>query len=229
MALLTSPRDTPSANATGSSGSPGGPVRSGFRPAARARGRIALGALLALISIGAILLVFSTVDQREPMVQAVVDIPAGTQLSAEMFRPVEISADSSLNIVSFDQLAPLLGQYARVRIISGGLLSAQAVQPSPLVVPGQAVVSITVDQGLLPVGVRERSQVQLVFTSDNPDTPPPAPVTGRVVQLPVALDTTGGSAISIEVSQADAITIAQQDDVRVVLLDPGADAAGAES
>jgi SAF domain len=198
--------------------------RGGFRPSARSRVRIAVGVLLSLAAIGVILMVFATADRRVPVMQALGDVPAGSQISVEMFRTVEVSAEPSLQVVRVDDLDQYVGSYAKVRIAAGTLLSPFHVQSDPLVGPNAAVVAINVDQGLLPVGLRERSQVRLVFTKDGSDVVPP-PVTGRVVGVPSLDDTTGTHSVSVELAAVDAETVAGAEVVRVVLLEPGVDAA----
>jgi len=128
--------------------------RGGFRPSARSRVRIAVGVLLSLAAIGVILLVFATADRRVPVMQALGDVPAGAQISADMFRPVEVSAEPSLQVVRLEDLEQYVGSYAKVRIAAGTLLSPFHVQSDPLVGPNAAVVAINVDQGLLPKGMR---------------------------------------------------------------------------
>ena len=197
----------------------------GFRPSSRSRVRIATGVLLSTISIGVILVVFSTADQRVPVLQVVRDIPAGTQLTADMLRPIELSADPSLAVVPAVDANVVVGQYAKVRITAGGLLSPGQLQPSPLVGPGSAIVAVSVRSTELPSGLRERSRVQLVFPVQS-NAVAPTPVTGRVVGLPADADSvTGDKSLSIEVSAADAVVVASQGDIRIVLLDPGIDPA----
>lgn len=199
----------------------------GFRPSSRSRTRIAIGVLLATVSVAAMLLVFSTLDKREPVLQLVRDVPAGDQLVGSDFRVLEVSADPSLETVRSSELASIVGQYAKVRMISGSLLARPMLQAGPLVAPGMAVVALTVPSGELPVGLRERSQVQVVFPADTGDLVVVAPVTGRVVGLPSVPDSVSGQlSLSIELSAADAATVAgAADKARIVLLDPGTDAA----
>ncbi len=120
----------------------------------------------------------------------------------------------------------MVGQYAKVRIVTGGLLAAGLLQTEPLVAPGSAVVAVTIPSGELPAGLRERSQVQIVIPTSSDDTPP-LPVVGRVVGLPESPDAvTGQLSISFEVAAADAVVVAGATRVRVVLLDPGVDLSG---
>ncbi|MEP7202276.1 MAG: SAF domain-containing protein [Ilumatobacteraceae bacterium] len=200
--------------------------RSSFRPSSRSRVRIAAGTLLSLIAIGAVLLVFSTADRRVAVLQVVRDLPAGTQIAASDLRSIELSTDPSLAVVESVDLAAIIGQYTKVRIVTGGLLASGLLQARPLVAPGSAVVAVTIPSGELPAGLRERSQVQIVIPTAG-DGVPLSPVLGRVVGLPAAPDSvTGEMSISFETTAADAVTVASATRVRVVLLDPGTDPTG---
>jgi hypothetical protein len=188
--------------------------------------RIAIGTLLSLVAVGSVLLVFSTVDRRVAVLQVVRDLPAGAQLTSSDVRSIELSSDPSLAVVRVADVAAVVGQYTKVRIVSGGLLSTGLLQPAPLVAPGSAVVAVTVPSGEMPEGLRERSQVQVVLLPNGTTAAPP-PVVGRVVGLPIVPDTvTGQQSISLEVASIDAVALASATRVRVVLLDPGTDLAG---
>lgn len=200
--------------------------RSGFRPSSRSRMRIAIGTLLSLTAVGVVLLVFSTADRRVAVLQVVRDLPAGSRIAAEDVRSIELSSDPSLAVIKTIDRAGVVGQYTRVRIVSGGLLASGLLQSQPLVAPGSAVVAVTIPSGELPAGLRERSQVQIVIPVVG-DAVQIAPVLGRVVGLPTAPDSvTGQMSVSFEVAVTDAVTVASASRVRVVLLDPGSDQAG---
>jgi len=179
-----------------------------------------------MIAVGVVLLVFASADKRVAVLQVVRDLPAGTQLTADDVRSIDVSADPSLAVVYAVDLPTVVGQYAKVRIAGGGLLSSGLLQARPLVAPGAAVVAVTLPAGEVPAGLRERSQVEVVMPTTG-DTLPLPPVTGRVVGLPAAPDSvTGQMSLSLEVSSADAVTVANAAAVRVVLIDPGMDSAG---
>jgi hypothetical protein len=197
--------------------------RRGFQPAARRRNRIALGVALAAIAIGGNLLLYSSLDDAQPVVQVVRDVPAGEQLTADMLRTVDADVDSTVNVVPGEQLDSLVGSYAKVRLVSGSLVTSEALQSTPLVSDGSAVVAIQVAEGTLPIGIRERVAVVLVV-ADGDATP--ITVGGRVVGLPVSMNSAlGVESLSVEVDVADAATVAAADDVRVVLVEPTADPA----
>ncbi len=200
--------------------------RRGFAPSARRRNRIAAGVALAALAVGGNLLVYSALDASQPVVQAVVDVPAGTQITADMLRTVDVDVDSSVNVIPGDGLSAVVGQYAKVRVVSGSLLSAQSLQLSPLVEPGHAVVAIQVKEGSLPVGLRERVPIQLVIPAEAATVGTeavPTVIDGTVVALPVTPpNAIGTQSLSVEVAGVDAPSLAAADDVRVVLTEPTA-------
>jgi hypothetical protein len=88
------------------------------------------------------------------------------------------------------------------------------------------VVAVSIPEGELPAGLRERSHVQVVIPPRG-DNPAIISVVGRVVGLPAAADSaTGQMSVSVEVAVADAVVVASAETVRLVLLDPGVDPAG---
>lgn len=200
--------------------------RRGFRPTARRRNRIAAGVALGAIAIGGNILVYSSLDDATPVVQVVRDIPAGTQITADMLRTVDADLDSTVQTIPGGQLDLIPGRYAKVRVVSGSLLSNLVLQSEPLVTVGRSVVAVQVSDGSLPIGLRERSRVQLVIPSPTSSTEPPRVVTGRTVGLPVSSNSAlATTTLSVEVDTAEAPALAAADDVRIVLLAPSSDVA----
>ena len=199
----------------------------GFQPAARRRNRIAAGVALAAIAIGGNIYVYSALDTSEPVVQAVRDVPAGEQITADMLRTVDVDVDSTVNVIAGDRLDSLVGSYAKVRLVAGSLVTVEALQPTPLVTAGTSVVAIQVADGSLPIGLRERVPVLLVVPGDGSDAGTGVvSISGRVVGLPTETSSALGLlSLSVEVAAADAATIAAADDVRVVLVEPSEDPA----
>jgi len=199
----------------------------GFRPNARRRNRIAAGVALGAIAIGGNVLVYSSLDDTTTAVQAIDNIPAGTRVTADMFRTVDVDVDSSVPTVSADELPTLIGQYARVRIVSGQLVVGLAFQPAPVVDAGKAVVAIEVDADLMPSNVRDRSTLQLVVIGAD-DIPVTVPA--RSMEVPVeSVSGTGTVSLSVEVDLAQAPVVASAEIVRVVLLPPSADVAAGDA
>jgi hypothetical protein len=206
-----------------------GASRTGFRPSSRSRLRIVVGSLLSIVAVGVVLLVFSTADRRVAVLQVVRDLPAGAELGPGDVRSIELSIDPTLAVVRASDIATVVGQYTKVRIVTGGLLATGLLQNGALVAPGSAVVAVTIPSGELPAGLRERSQVQIVIPATGDEMQQP-PVVGRVVGLPDAPDSvTGQLSVSFEVSAVDAVVVASATRVRIVLLDPGVDSSGLSS
>lgn len=202
----------------------------GFRPSTRRRNRIVIGVVLAALAIAGNLWVYSGIDDSEPVLQVSRDVPAGEQITADSVRTVRVDVDGSVDVVPADQLTAIVGTYAKVRLVSGSLVTPAALQPQPLVASGSSVVAILVPDGSLPIGLRERAPVDLVLpslSSAGDDAPSkPTVVPGRVVGLPSTPDSAVGVlSLSVEVAAGDAALVAASDGVRVVLREPSADEA----
>jgi hypothetical protein len=184
---------------------------------------MALGAA----AIGGNLLIYAQLNDSAAVVQAVRDIPAGSEITPDMFRVVDVDVDPTVPTISGDQLSLLTGQYARTRIASGSLVVDVAIQPKPLVEAGKAILAIEIDKDLVPTGVRARSNLQIVtLTSNNVATEPDAPEAIPARAMSAAVDSASGGgtvSLSIEVDAAQTATIATADIVRVVLLPPEPD------
>jgi hypothetical protein len=196
--------------------------RHGFQPAARRRNRIAAGVALGALAIGGNVLVYSSLNRSQPVVQVTTDVPAGAQITSDMLGTVEVDAPGSVNVVPAENMAQLVGQYAKVRMVAGSLATSQSFQPRSLVAPGHAVVAIEVNDGALPVGLRERVPVVLVVAQGSAGGTEPLVFEGEVVALPSKPDNAVGTrSLSVELTAADAAVVAASDDVRVVLAEQG--------
>jgi hypothetical protein len=202
-----------------------------FRPTGRRRNRIAAGVALAALAIGGNIYVYSTLDDATPVVQVIRDVPAGTQLSADMLRTVAADVDATVNVITGDRLDSLVGSYAKVRLVSGALVTSEALQTGPLVSPGNSIVAVQLPDGSLPAGTRERAPIQLVIppaSTSDPSSTAPTVIEGRVVGLPVeTASALGELSLSVEIASDDAPTLAAADVVRIVLNEPAVDPAAA--
>ncbi len=220
------------ARPVGGSNRTAAPSERGFTPLTRHRRRIAVGVALAAVAIGGNVYVYSSLDASEPVVQTVRDVPAGEQITSDMLRTVDVDADPTVNVIAGDRLDSLVGSYAKVRLVAGSLVTAEALQATPLVSPGSSVIAIQVTDGSLPLGLRERVPVLLVVprTGGAGADGVVATVSGRVVGLPADTSSALGlQSLSVEVAATEAATIAAADDVRVVLVEPSTDPATAPS
>jgi len=208
---------------------PTGEPRSHYRPPSRRRRRIAAGVALAAAAIAGNVFVYAGLDEHAAVVQVVRDVPAGEQLRPDMLRAVEVELDDSVAAVPADDLGAVAGQYAKVRLVAGSLVTQAALQADPLVAAGSSVVAVELPEGALPVGLRERSPVELVIPAPPGAATPPVVVRARTVGLPRTPGTAspgiGTTSLSVEVAAADAATVAAADDVRIVLVEPRPDRA----
>lgn len=194
----------------------------GFRPGSRRRARIAGGAALAAVAIGGNVLLYASLDDRTAVLQVVTDIRAGELVAADDLRIVEVDVDPEVPVVPAEELGRVVNQHARVHIASGTLLAPVLVQPLPLVSPESAVVAVELRPTLVPSGVRERSLLELIVVSGDEEHR----ATGRAVTRPSEVEGVSGLvSMSVEVASGDAALVAAGDEVRVVLLEPGIDAA----
>ena len=221
MSATVSPRPDVTATRSGRQ-----PEAKGFRPGSRRRARIAGGAALAAAAIAGNVLVYASLDDRTEVIQVVTDIRAGELVTADHLRIVEVDVDPTVPVVLADDLALVVDQHARVHIASGTLLAPVLVQPTPLVGPGSAIVAIELRPTLVPDGLRERSLVELLVRSDDPDVAADHRTTARVVTRPAEVEGVSGVvSMSVEVASADAAAVAAGDDLRIILLEPGIDPA----
>jgi hypothetical protein len=203
---------------------PAAPSPPRFRPNARRRNRIAAGIALVAAAIGLNVVLYTSLDGRAPVVQVTRDVPAGELITADMLRTVEADLDGSVDVVAGGDLDQVIGRYAKVRLVSGALVTARSLQSDPLLDEGTSVLAISVPDGALPVGLRERSPVQLVLPGDDAEVV--RTIEGRVVGLPSTPESAiGTQSLSVEVAALEAPTIAAADDVRVVLIEPRPDPA----
>jgi hypothetical protein len=197
-------------------------ITAGFQPLGRRRIRMLVGVVMTLGAIGGNLVIYSSMDSRTEVLQVVRDVPAGTQLAIADLRVVEVWLDPRVNAVSSERLSAVIGAHAKVRLASGSLLVEETLQADSLVAAGAAVVAIQISDGSVPLGLRERSEILVVIP------PPPfsefieTEVISAVVVAPptVVASSTGRVAISLEVSVASAVLVAQAENVRILLLDP---------
>ncbi|MFZ8997571.1 MAG: SAF domain-containing protein [Ilumatobacteraceae bacterium] len=212
------------------SGDPSGSVPTRFRPAPRQRVRIAAGAGLVAAGVLGNVVAYSSLDRRVEVVQLVNDVRAGSLVTVADVRIVAVDVDPTVPVTPAADLAAVIDRHAKVHLVAGTLVSPVLLQAEPLLTPGTSVVAVELRPTRVPTGLRERSSIELIVSSgrsgDEPEQiravggggggpPPPTEVDG----------VTGSVSMSVEVDPTVAALVAAADDVRVVLLDPGDDAA----
>jgi hypothetical protein len=193
----------------------------GFRPASRRRSRIVTGSVLAAIAIGGNVALYTSLDDTTEVLQLVDDVRAGEVVTSDDLRIVEVDVDPTVPVVKAADIGRVVNQYARVFLPSGSLIFDGLVQSEPLVSVGAAVVAVELRPTRVPAGLTTRSQVLLVLV-DGDDV---FTTTARVVQNLTGGDNGGSAALSVEVPVEDAPAVAAAGDVRIVLIEPGIDAA----
>jgi hypothetical protein len=195
----------------------------GFRPTSRRRSRIASGVALGAVAVAGNVLVYSSVDDREPVLQAVRDVPAGAVVTASDLGVVSVDVADSVRTIPSAEITTTVGRYAKVRLAAGSLIVHEALQDRPLVSPGAGVTAVQIPEGTLPIGLRERSHIRLVIAAS--DASAPEVIDASVVGLPAVADTlTGTVSLSVEVASGDATRVATAERIGIVLVESGADA-----
>ena len=231
---MTDLRTAPSEPGTGAS-SIDLPASTGLRVRPKRPARAVLAVFLVVASVVAALTIYVRIGDRQNVLAVTRTVLAGEQLVASDFRVVSISTDDALNLVPASDRELLVGQYARVRLADGSLLTSGAIQPEPLVDGEKVLMSITVPAGRVPTGLREGSRLTLIV-SPNPATSvslEPVLVEATVAAVPrnlvEAID--GGStstdlALSVEVPPDRVALIGSADDIAIGVLDPSAEFPG---
>jgi hypothetical protein len=171
--------------------------------------RALVGALIVVVSVVAALAVYARIGDRTEVLAVSRDVHAGEQITDADIEVVSISSDDAIPTVPATQRSTIVGQYARVRLLAGSLLSSESVQSSPLVDPERVLMSVVVPVGLVPVGLREQSRVVLVVTPPvaGGDRPPPVLVEATVAAVPRNLGEIVGSADAAQATVALAVEV----------------------
>lgn len=194
----------------------------------------AVGLLLVILGALSAVALVRAGDERQAVLVAADDLPAGTQITDADLRVVEISTDD-LELVPASDRSVLVGSYARVRILAGQPFARGLLQPTPIVTAGRVVVAIPVSPVQLPAQLREQSIVELVVlgvttSNDGSVAAPPTVARGVVTQYPdFGADPSSNTvaALSVEVDPADATAIvAAGRNIGIVLIDPTEDGGG---
>lgn len=197
--------------------------------------RAVLALLLVVASVVAALTVYTRIGDRSDVLVATRTVLAGEQTSDTDFRVVSISTEDDLATVSADDRPLLVGQYAKVRIEAGAVLTSSELQPDPLVSIERVLMSVLVPAGEVPVGLREQSRVVLVVAGGT--TTSPTLVEATVAAIPsnlstVLADTTGVRSqsipLSVEVAPEFVSLVGSANEVSLGVLDPAAPVPGAQ-
>jgi hypothetical protein len=171
-----------------------------------------------------------TAAQRDQVLIAARDLPAGAEITVDDVRVAEVASDD-LALVDDTQISLIVGNFTKVRVLAGQPFSLDVVQPDPLIGAGKVVVAVPVTPVQLPARLREQSPIELIVITPvsggaaGTDT---FRTTGVVVEYPAfgpdaGANTQGALSVEIDPSAAGPITAAGRN-IAVVLIDPnGAD------
>jgi len=194
----------------------------------------AVGLLLVILgALGAVALVRAG-DERQAVLVAADDLPAGSPITDADVRVAEVSTDD-LELVLASERTALVGSYARVRILAGQPFASGLVQTTPIVTAGRVVVAIPVSPVQLPAQLREQSIIDIVVlgatpTDDGSVAATPVVARGVVTEYPdfgadASSNTVAALSVEVDPSDANAIVAAGRN-IGIVLRDPTEEDAG---
>jgi Flp pilus assembly protein CpaB len=199
------------------------------RPPGRRRPGLALLAVLLIVLGGAVAgLLALRVDQRQDVLVARSDIPAGQQITADDLAVAKMAAEG-ISSIPAGQTAEVVGRYAATTISAGRLIDPGLLTTSSLLTPGRAAVGIALKSGRYPAaGLQSGDVVQLVRAADGIGKTLTSAAVVSSVREPGedSLTTSGGDVltISVIVNQGLAAQVAAAsaaDQISVVLLRRG--------
>ncbi|HTW18485.1 MAG TPA: SAF domain-containing protein [Nocardioides sp.] len=129
--------------------------------------RPALAALALLLIVGGALaagLLAVRMDSREPVLGAARDIPAGTLITAEDLREVQVASED-VSTISLDLLDQVVGTYAKVPIPAKSLVTEPMLTTTSPVSDDRAEVAIPLNPALTPAGLASGDLVQVIRIS----------------------------------------------------------------
>lgn len=150
------------------------PGASAPTPPRRRRPAVALLGILLIVGGAALAgLLALRMDSRDAVVVMNQDVPAGTVITREMLGQTNAAIDSNL-VIPVDQVATVLGTYARVPLNEGQLLdTTMLVNGTPLENGRVAEVGVPVVEGRVPDGLDSGDLVRVmrIGEGDNPGQP----------------------------------------------------------
>lgn len=137
------------------------------RPPGRRRPGLALLAVLLIVLGGAVAgLLALRIDQRQDVLVARSDIPAGQQIGPGDLAVAKMAAEG-ITAIPARQAADVVGKYAASTIPAGRLVDPGVLAASGLLMPGKAAVGIALKNGRFPAGgLQSGDVVQLVRSAD---------------------------------------------------------------
>ncbi|GIL29074.1 SAF domain-containing protein [Actinocatenispora comari] len=184
-----------------------------------------------LIVAGGLVVAFvaGTGDPRSEVVAAARDVDAGQTITAADVQSVKVSADSSVQLISWAQRGAVVGHTAAVPMTTGQLITTNSIGTSRWPGAGYAVVAVVVKPGQAPPRLPVGQTVQVLFTTapnleagarDSTDAGP-AGVVAQVASVSAAAGSGEGSrVVSLRAPVETAQRIAAAPAVTLVAIQP---------
>jgi hypothetical protein len=154
-------------------------------------------------------------------------VPVGAQVTAEDLRVVRLNSSPGLAPVPLREADRVIGQYARVPLTAGTLLSMDQLTEQRVPGPGQQLVAVGLSRDQLPGGsVRAGDPVLLVATAAGGEAAGPRTFDALVHDLQDAEGRGSDVVLSLLVAEqvgAEVAALAAEGDLTVVLVPGGAD------
>jgi hypothetical protein len=151
----------------------------------------------------------------------------GAEITAADLITIRVNDAIGLKPIAAGQLSTVVGKRAAVPLVPGTLLTAEQLTDNPVPGPGNQLLGLALGEDRMPKGrLTVGSPVLLVVTPKKgvaadpnapPDLVPPRTIVGTVVDIQPSAKQ-GDSIINVEVSNADAPTVAaMHSDDRIVV------------
>lgn len=164
------------------------------RPSPPRRRRPALAAIAVLLIVGGATLaglLALRLDSREPVLVVTTDVPAGTELTADMLGSTRVASEG-LKLVPEADASQVLGTYTRTAISDGQLLDTTMLTTAEPYGSDRVQVGVPLQAGQVPPGLRSGDEVRIVRLGDG--TTPARPLVVGLVLSTDASEDSGGLA-----------------------------------
>ncbi len=182
------------------------------RPATRRSApHLVLGVLLVVGCAVAFLVVATTSGGQQAVLATARPIAVGQVFTAQDLRQVDIPVDVEIRAVGASRAVDLIGRPATSSLPAGALLTPEAAGGAGVPPPGQAIVSLALDSGRVPLESSAGDRVSVVVVPDRNDTgagravPRSWPAVVTSVDRP---DTGQQAVVSVQLGEAPAREVA---------------------
>ena len=118
---------------------------------------VVLGALLSLA-------LYTSVDQRQPVLAVRRPVAAGQVIAAEDLRQVRVSTADGVTPIPVSRSDSVVGKSAAVALVPGTLMTREQVGAPSSLQPGQAIVGVALKAGQAPAALPPGTRVQVITT-----------------------------------------------------------------